>query len=290
MKKRLLKYFLIYLAGFLLFFIFRLIYGFVAYPGNEEIALTNNQYIRLNDHQQSVSLSKKNYATVKYQQDSAVTVDQKYEKIATVVSESSEFESDEKRVRGSIKSLNALIQLEQSSGLKGNRRLYLTIGVPPDSFDSMIDELKKVGRLSSINIEKFDKTNEYKELKVKQSALERTRDALIELKRRDAKVEELVALESRILEIENEIQLYGVNLGEFDEENEFCTVNLTLNESLAARGIPLIHRIKVALEWSIKYYLLTTVLLFFGLLLVLVVIAILDKLKVFDKLIKKFME
>lgn len=46
-------------------------------------------------------------------------------------------------------------------------------------------------------------------------------------------------------------------LGEYDKENECCAVKVTLEEQPAAvaTAMPFLQRIKVALEWTIKYYL-----------------------------------
>ena len=286
MKKKLLIGLIIYIIFFFLFFLFRLIYGYTAYPDNkdeniQEIIQSNLTYNNV----------KKNIATVKYKEQSIV-VDQKYEKIAKIISASQTklFESDVKKVRDTIKNYNALIQLEKRSGLTGKRFLHLIIGVPPVYFDKMINEIKAFGKLVSINIEKIDKTNEFKELTTKQNSLIKTRDSLIKLKNRNAKVDELIKLENRILEIENDIQSYGVSLGEFDKENEFCTIKFTLNEISNKKEIPLLHRIKISLEWTIGNYLKLTLTLFIGFLLILIIIIILNKLKIFTKVIKKFLD
>ena len=39
-----------------------------------------------------------------------------------------------------------------------------------------------------------------------------------------------MGLENRILEIEQQLQGLGVSLGNFDDENEFCTVHFSLLE------------------------------------------------------------
>src|SRR5260370_606896 len=114
----------------------------------------------------------------------------------------------------------------------------------------MVGELRKIGELSSINIDKVDKTNEFKELKAKRASLEKTRDALVSLKNKPGRIEEFTALENRILEIEEQIQSTGVSLGDYVQENEFCTVKLSLEEKgAAAAGISFRHRAVVALAW-----------------------------------------
>lgn len=290
MKQKVRKGLLYLILGFVILFVVRLTYGY----------LTPIEQAMLSERQPSVdaagefdllrtsiggrSGSLKNYASEKLKVQyegapQASSVDQKYEKVASVVSQTNAFEEDEKRVRDAVKTYNALIQFEQSSGLSGSRRVELAIGVPPDRFDPMVGELKHIGALSSIRIDKADKTNEYKELNAKRASLEKTRDALIGLKGKAGRIEEFTNLENRILEIEEQIQSTGVQLGDYDKENEFCTVKLALREKGAAQpGISFRHRAVVALAWTIKYYTFLLAFLIFGTLLTLLVVVVLQRL------------
>jgi hypothetical protein len=230
---------------------------------------------------------KSNYATARVKiepkgESKAYSVDQKYEKVASMTSESKSFEEDEKQVREATIRYSALIQFEQATGLPGSRSVNLAIGVPPDRFDPMVEELKSIGELSSIRIDKTDKTNEYKELMAKRASLEKARDSLIALKSKGGRIEEYSDLENRILEIEGEIQASGVKLGDYDAENEFCTVKLTLEEKRAVvvAGISFGHRVNVALAWTIKYYTIGLGFLFFGTLCSLLIVVLLQRLNV----------
>ncbi len=260
--KNLFKKLVIFGLVFLLLFTFRIIYGYsIKIP-----AYTNTS--------PSISgmFSSRNYASKKYKkklsqglQGSINAVDQKYEKIAKIDARSTKFQTDEDRIRKKIKARQALIQFEQKSGNKGKRRLILAIGVPPNNFDQLYQEMVQLGFVVSKQITKKDKTNEYKELNAKKESLEKTRTSLIGLKKRNGDVQEFVRLENRILEIEKELQNLGVTLGSFDEENEFCTIEYSLIES-RKRVISTLHRVKVALEWTVKFYLrlMVSLCFFFG--------------------------
>ena len=128
-KKQLRKLIIWLIAIFVLLFIFRFIYGYTKHIGSE----TNQT-----EFFDNISNSRKNYASKKYEvntsQQSAVKVDQKYEKIAEIKTKSSKFEEEEKLARTEIETFNAIIQFEQKSGNKGARRLNLLIGVPPEKF------------------------------------------------------------------------------------------------------------------------------------------------------------
>lgn len=237
---------LIFVAVFVLLFSFRLYYGYTSSPNiSTDQAMLSGEV--------SSGFSKRNYASDKYVEQS-VSVDQKYEKVATAVSRTYDFDSDDGKIRNSVEKNRAIVQYESKTGLTGKRTVVYMIGVPPRLFDSMVDELKTVGTLRSLSINKSDKTNEYRELNARLATLTKTRDSLAALKMKNASVEELIQLENRILEIENEIQGLGVSLGDFDDENEFCTVNFTLIEYAGPGTISSVHRVKVALQWTIKYY------------------------------------
>lgn len=246
MSKRHIGRLLVFIALFVLFFGFRLYYGYASSP---EVSSDQSTL----QGESSSGFSKRNYASDKYVEQS-VSVDQKYEKVATLNSRTNEFDSDDDKIKKSVEKNRAIVQYESKTGLSGKRTVVYMIGVPPRLFDSMVDELKTVGTLRSLSINKSDKTNEYRELNARLATLAKTRDSLAALKAKNASVEELIQLENRILEIENEIQGLGVSLGDFDDENEFCTVNFTLMETARRKTISFAHRVKVALQWTIKFY------------------------------------
>lgn len=282
-NKRLRKLIGILLLGFLILFVFRLIYG---YTKTIEDSPRQAQFF------ESISNIKRNYASKKYEVKSAnttqalVKVDQKYEKIAEIRTKSTEFDKQEKETRDKVDKYKGLIQFEQKSGNKGYRKLNLLIGVPPESFDNLYSDLISIGKVQAKQITKKDKTNEYKELNAKKASLEQIRNSLIALKSKGGKIEEYIQLENRILEIEQQLQGLGVSLGDFDNENEFCTVQFSLLEGKEIQ-ISFLHRVKVALEWTVKLYLRMIVLLFFLVLVAYLTLLFLDKLKIIEGIINR---
>ncbi len=249
LKKRFKKILALLGILFVTLFVFRLIYGYTITPNSSHAY--DRQFF-----EQATSV-KKNYASkqyvVKNPTQAAIKVDQKYEKIAEISTKSSAFEKEEKQTRQAIKKYKALIQFEQKSGNVGYRNLNLVIGVPPENFDKLYEDLIKIGKVQSKQITKTDKTNEYKELNAKKSSLEKMRNALIELKSKGGEIREFMDLETRILEIESQLQALGVSLGNFDAENEFCTVKFALLEGKEIK-ISFLHRVKVAFQWTVKYF------------------------------------
>lgn len=273
-KKRIKKTASILVLLFVVLFIFRLIYGYqtVTEPTISNVLSEMVDY-SLN--------TRKNYASKKHLLNagmSPISVDQKYEKIADINTVSTKFDADEKQIRAQLKDYAGLIQFENKSGNKGYRRLNLIIGIPPENFDSIYHSLIKVGKIQSKQITKTDKTNEYKELNAKKASLEKIRSSLIELKAKGGRIDEYMQLENRILDIEQQLQGLGVSLGNFDDENEFCTVKVALSEGIITE-ISTLRRVKIALEWTIKYYAFLLVGLFFAALFGYLVLLIIGKIR-----------
>jgi Domain of unknown function (DUF4349) len=282
------------IAMFAILFVLRLMYGYADTNTSGEGGFMNE-----NNFSQIENL-RKNYASEKFSKVNAnvapnipnvqAASTQKFEKTANLNAKSSSFENDEKILRGKVKSYNAVIQYENSNGRKGDRKLDLIIGIQPEKFDTFYLDLQSIGVIKSLSISKTDKTNEYRELNAKKLSLEKTLTSLNELKQRGGNISDYVGLHDKILEIEGKMQELGVQLGNFDEENEFCTVRFSLIEGQGAREISLFHRLKVAFEWTVKFYLMLTGGAAFALLCVFLLLLILDKMGIFKTLLDKMKE
>jgi len=266
---------IVFLIGFFALFAVRLAYDFHARPDREvqrPAGLVGMFSSGSSGRSDAFSFGSgvKNYASRKLAVTRAAAqggggggaaVSQKYEKVANVGLISDDFETDEARVRDLIKSEKALIQFEQRRGLLGARVLRLTIGVGPDLFDGFVAKAQTFGKLSKLTINKIDKTTEYRQLKAKSVSLEKARTALAELKERDGEVPAMIELEKQILALEQQIQSLGVNLGDFDSENEFVTVKMVIAEAgpIAVRSVHLAKRVFDALLWTAQVYALLLV-------------------------------
>lgn len=239
---------------FLLLFVFRLLYGYFAASGSSEA------YAGAYDYFSSLNL-RKNYATenqikqisTQPQAENPFAA-QKYEKTATVSAGSSRFDADDSLIRKVTDSFSGTIQYEKSMGKKGSRELHLSIGVKPTSFDSFYKAVQAVGTISSMMITKVDKTNEYRQLNAKKASLEKNLASLNELRNKSGAISDYISLHDKIREVETQLQELGVDLGNFNTENEFCTLHFSLFEGHERKTVSFFHRVKIALEWTLKYY------------------------------------
>ena len=255
-KPSLKKQLLLLLMMFLTLLIARLLFGYATYPDGYETR--SRSYSNISDFE----LARKNYASSKsakgsMSQSSTTAVDQKYEKVGSIANITEEYEDNEKALYDLIKAEELMIQLEQKSGLPNARKLNIALGVIPNKFDATIEQLKKIGTVRRIQIDKKDKTNEYKKLEAKRVSLQKARESLMALKQVGGEVKDMIDLTNRLLVIENDIQGLGVSLGEFDENNEFCTVKFILKEVPKAifKKLSFTHRLHVAAVWATKIFL-----------------------------------
>jgi hypothetical protein len=267
-SKKAKRIYVILFLAFILLFAFRLGYG---YTLDVDSVIEDQIYFDSfsNDN-------KKNYASEGYNKSGKADmqvqgisqtsqVAQKYEKIAEVNASTKQFDEDEAHVRKQVESNFGIVQYERKTGNDGYRHLQLQIGVPPENFDTLYAVLIRIGKTHSKEIIKNDKTNDYLELNARKASLEKTLASLILFKEKSGRIDEYINLENRILDIEESLQQLGVNLGDFDESNEFCTIQFSLAETKDAKivGVSFYHRVKVALEWTIMFYLRLISILFF---------------------------
>ncbi len=208
--------------------------------------------------QSNIQLTRNNYASAKFERSAVVapiTGDhQKYEKIATLTQTSAKFDDDKAKITAAIGAHQAIVQLERATGLAGRRALSLGIGVPPDKFDAFVEATKAIGRSAQIDIVKNDKTNEYLKLQAQRTTLEKARTTLEALTTSGGSIDERVKVQSKLTEIEEKIQALGVSLGEFDTQNELCTVKLTLLEHAGAQDLSVTRRLLDAFQWTAGWY------------------------------------
>ncbi len=212
----------------------------------------------------SFEMARKNYASQKQIGGVIAPGDaQKYEKIATIGQSTSNFDADRAKVDALIASSGGLTQYEQQQGLAGRRTLQLGIGVPPANFDSFIEVARKIAKVTYLAIVKTDRTNEYRQLRAKRETLEKALKALTDMAGAGGSVDERLKVQARLGEIEEKIQNLGVSLGDFNAENEFCTVKLTLAETVAPLSPSEAGRALTALVWALEHFIFLAVGLLF---------------------------
>lgn len=270
---------------FVALFLFRLLYSYYG------ATVVYNSYGEEYDYFSTLKNLRENYASEKIANaigqtaPQELSASQKYEKTATVSSQTALFDRDDSLIRNITKSYGGSIQYEQGLGKKGGRELHLSIGVKPDAFDSFYRAVQGIGELRSTKIDKVDKTTEYRQLNAKKASLEKNLASLNELKNKNGAISDYITLHEKILEVETQLQELGVDLGNFNTENEFCTLRFSLFEGREHKGISFWQRAKVSLEWTIKYYAIAVLAIAGVLLGSVLLLLVVDRLKLFSAVV-----
>jgi preprotein translocase subunit SecG len=217
----------------------------------------NNYFENIDNLTKNYSTERKDSKSEKYSKEEelpemTVNSEQKFEKTASLVSTTKAMDADEKRIKSSAQDFKAVIQYEQQAGLKGDRQLHLQIGVNPELFDSFYSVLQKIGDVKQLEVTKVDKTKEYRQLKAQKASIEKTLKSLNELKSRNGNITDFISLDDKIFNIEEKAQELGVELGNFDAVNEYCSIKLSLYERKTILKREWTQFIGKAFEWSVQ--------------------------------------
>lgn len=172
--------------------------------------------------------ARKNYAGHSLQAQSG---SDRYEKIAAMALRTTSFEEDRKSILKIVAGQNGIIQFEKLQNNPPDRTYNIQIGVSPHKFDDITESLRNLSTVLAISIEKNDRTSEYIEKLAAKEALIQARQSLLALKQRPGSMEELMKLEDRLLELENQIRQASLAAGQFQTDQELCTVRITLHEA-----------------------------------------------------------
>jgi hypothetical protein len=271
------RIFFILILGFVVIFILSFLYNlydYVYYYGSPssysyfDYGSTFRTFDSADRYGEFYATSYKNVATEKQRisgdKGIEVNYDQKYEMISEIKSISNDFEKDVASVRKSVSDLSGVVQMEYTGGLENdhNRVLWISVGIPPSKFDSLVDELKVIGTLTNFSVNKTDKTSEFQTYLAQCEALEKTLESYRSIKSMGGTITDLLKIEEKIIETERELLQMGVTLGIFDESQSLCTVDFTLTEykeviDVKSGGIELymiVNSAEEALGWSLIVY------------------------------------
>ena len=191
-----------------------------------------------------------------------------YAQEAKIDSTTEDFDKDKEQLEKLIQELNFKIRIENSNGLKPKRHLRLVLKVPEAVFEEAVERLKTIGEIKEFAVTKEDKSEEVKQLIASKKSLEVFKESLEKLRSQEGKVDEFVALESKIQEVEKQIQNLGVNLGDFIQEESFSNVDFALLEKIPFNveedKYPLVYRVLDSLAWSVTWYSLVILLFAIG--------------------------
>jgi hypothetical protein len=182
-----------------------------------------------------------------------------YDKTAELSTGSPDFGEDEARIRKAIATHKAIVFSESATGIAPARLLSIGIGVHPDRFDGLLQQISQVGQLVANKVQQQDRTGEFLRLHAERQSLKKHQEAIVKLLANDKlTVEEALKLEQKVLEVEKEMQPMGVKLGDFVGKEPSYNLFLTLTEiqpgSLDDRSFTIGRRLGSGFIWAIGWW------------------------------------
>jgi hypothetical protein len=154
-----------------------------------------------------------------------------YEKFAQLAAGTAEFDNDEARVRSILADYKAAVFNERSSGIAPARYLTLEVGVRPEEFDAVVDRLRQVGHLDVANVQRRDRTGEFRKLNAQRQSLKKHLDAIQKLREtKNTTLDDQLRLEQKVQEIEKQLETMGVQLGDLLGKESYYQIYITLSE------------------------------------------------------------
>ena len=152
-------------------------------------------------------------------------------KHAQLAAGTSAFDEDERAIRSALAAHQATVFNEKNSGIEPERRLTLEIGVSPEQFDALVEQLRQIAYLESVQVDQRDRSSEFRRLHGERQTRKNYLTSLLKL--RDAgkpSIDDALKLEQKIQDIEKELQALSAQLGELLGKETYYNISMTLYE------------------------------------------------------------
>lgn len=146
-----------------------------------------------------------------------------------------EFDSVVDGIQTKINELGGYI--EQSSLDSGssyyshyNRYSYMTVRIPSDKLDQFVSNVKENANVTNISESTEDITLSYVDVESRKTALETEQGRLLELLEKAETVEDIITIESRLSEVNYQLESYTSRLRTMDNQVDYSTVHINISE------------------------------------------------------------
>lgn len=183
----------------------------------------------------------------------------KKEKIYDIELETVDFDSDVSKVKDLINDDEIMVLSQNYNSYVADegtlRNLNMTVKIPMDKSKDFKENIEKLGRLSSSNEYINDLNEQYVDIDKLISSKEKEIAKLNELLENASTIEDTLAIQSKILEIETELDQINEDKNDLDERISYDTFNIYVREVFSYNrrintNPKLGERIKIAFEDS----------------------------------------
>ena len=152
-----------------------------------------------------------------------------------------EYEKSAASIRKKIKDAGGFSEAESErdndyywynrSGGSGNTRyLSITARIPSEKFEDFINSLSGDGKVMNRSVNAENISQVYANKETYKKSLEKEQERLLEMMDKAQTIEEMITVESRLSEVERQLNVYKTDLAQMDKDVEFSTVYIELKE------------------------------------------------------------
>lgn len=148
--------------------------------------------------------------------------------------ETKKFDSLIKTIDEQIKSLDGYVEKSKIAGQSydsnDSRSASIVARIPKASLDQFVNKVDTSANIVSRNENTENVTTNYIDIESRKKALEIEQERLFAILEKAEKLENIITLESRLSDIRYELQNYETQLRTYDNQVEYSTVRMDINE------------------------------------------------------------
>lgn len=166
--------------------------------------------------------------------ETPVSTSQKLIKTVDLAMETREFDTLLTNIQEKVTELGGYTENSNISGTsyygRGNRYAWLRLRIPVEKLDGFVTTVSDLGNVTSKNESVDDITLQYVDTESHKKALETEQERLLTLMEQAENVDDIIQIESRLSEIRYELQNYESTLRTYDNQVNYSTVTIDINE------------------------------------------------------------
>ena len=153
-----------------------------------------------------------------------------------------EYDESVKALKEAVKSSGGIIQSETESNnnyswyydsaekASDNRNLYLTVRIPTEKYEEFVNSLNQYGQVMNKTQSADNISRTYNDKKTYIASLETEQKRLLEMMDKAETIEDMMAVEERLTEVQRQLNQYKTELDAMDMDVAYSTVTLNVKE------------------------------------------------------------
>ena len=117
-----------------------------------------------------------------------------------------------------------------SAGSSSTRSLSITARIPSEKFESFMDSLSGDGKVMNRSMNAENISQVYANKETYKKALEKEQERLLAMMDKAETIEDMIAVESRLSDVERQLNAYKTDLSAMDKDVQYSTIYIDLQE------------------------------------------------------------